>query len=84
MVDRLLHMRKLLEELSTMIEADMPEAQRRLDRGDEWQFHRVTGMLSKIGELEGIVADALVVESGNPDFGTGQRLADWASPKGAA
>jgi hypothetical protein len=75
-------MRKLLAELSLMVEAGMPEAQRLMEQGQDWEWHKVVGMLEKIAALETAVADALVVETGNPDFGLGLRLADWANPRG--
>lgn len=82
MIERLTKMRKLLEDLRTMVEADMPEAQRKMLKGDDLPFDRVVTMLMKVGEMEQEVADALVVETGNPDFGTGQTIGDWAGPRG--
>jgi hypothetical protein len=84
MVERLVEMRALLERIVVMVEAEMPEAQRRMERGDDWQFEKVIGMLRVCADLDQMLVDALVVETGDPDFGVGQRLSDWATvaPKG--
>lgn len=80
MSERLFQMQHTLRALTTMIEAMMPEAQRLLDKGEEFEFHKVTGMLKRAAELETLIADAIVVETGNPNFGTGDEHTRWGEP----
>ena len=69
MVMRLLMMQRLLRELEVLIEADVPEAQRLMERGEDWEWHKVTARLEKIVELQSLVRGALVIEVGEPAFG---------------
>lgn len=69
MVNRLLTMQRLLRELQTLIEADVPEAQRLMEQGKDWEWHKVTARLEKVVELESLVRGALVIEVGEPAFG---------------
>jgi len=78
MVERLLSMRELVAALVLTVEAEMPKAQRRMEQGDDWLFEKVTGQLRLLASLDSLLADVLVVETGNPDFGMGMTLSDWA------
>jgi hypothetical protein len=69
MATKLFEIQALLRSLGVMVDAQMPEAQRKLEKGDDWDFLRVTAQLEKITELEGLVRDLIVIELGEPDFG---------------
>lgn len=71
---KLFEAQRLLRELEVMIDAQMPEAQRKMDKGDDWDFLKVTAQLEKITEIEGLVRDLLVIELGEPDFGMNATL----------
>lgn len=80
MVERLIELQKILAKLSVMVDAMMPEAQRLMEQGKDHEWHKVTGMLERIGEAETLVRDMIVVETGNPSFGMGNEPAMWGVP----
>jgi hypothetical protein len=80
MVERLIELQKILEKLTVMVDAMMPEAQRLMEQGKDHEWHKVTGMLERIGEAEAIVRDMIVVETGDPDFGTANTHKLWEVP----
>lgn len=69
MVDRWLDVQRLAAELARLIGADMPEAQRLMEQGQDWQWHRVTSILEKVAEIEALARGAVAIETGNPSFG---------------
>jgi hypothetical protein len=77
MVERLVELQKVLDKLTMMVEAMMPEAQRLMEQGKDHEWHKVTGMLEKVGEAEVLVRDMLTVETGDPDFGQSRQHLLW-------
>ena len=74
MVTRLIELQKTLDKLVVLAEARMPEAQQRMEKGDDLLWHDVTAVLEHLTEAQTMVRDLLVCETGDPDFGTGVRL----------
>lgn len=70
MTSKLFELRKLLGELTLLIDAQMPEAQRLMELGKDHEFLKVTSQLKKVAEAEDILADLITVEVGEPSFGT--------------
>lgn len=68
-VRKLQTLRDLLAELTVLVNAQMPAAQAKLEKGDDLDFDRVTVTLECIGEAEAVVRDLLVAETGDPSFG---------------
>ena len=73
-MEKLLRLQKTLDKVVVMVSARMPEAQRRMEKGDDLQWHEVTATLERLHEALVIVRDLIVLESGNPDFGVGAGL----------
>lgn len=69
MTDKLFTLRKILAELTLLIDAQMPEAERLMLQGKDHEFLRVTSQLRKIAEAEEILGDLITVEVGEPSFG---------------
>jgi hypothetical protein len=76
MLRNILKIQKLLGDLTVLIDAQMPEAQRKLDRGEEWDFDRVTAQLRKCAAIETALVELIAVETGNPSFGLSSRMSD--------
>lgn len=68
---KLHELQNILEELRVQIDAQMPEAERLMRQGKDHEFLRVTGLLTKLCAAQGLVADLIVVEFGEPSFGVG-------------
>jgi hypothetical protein len=71
---KLFEAQRLLRELEIMIDSQMPEAQRKMEQGDDWDFLKVTAQIEKITAIEALVRDMLVIELGEPDFGMNAAL----------
>lgn len=80
MVERLFTLQETLRKLTVMVEAMMPEAQRLMEKGSDYEFYKVTAMLECIGEAEVIVRDMLVTETGEPSFGQENEHLTWVKP----
>ena len=80
MLTRLFKLQKTLEKLEVLAHARMPEAQRRMEQGDDLLFHDVTAVLEHLTAAQVIVRDLIVCESGSPDFGTGIQLVEEVKP----
>ena len=79
---KLFEAQRLLRELEIMIDSQMPEAQRKMEQGDDWDFLKVTAQIEKITAIEALVRDMLVIELGEPDFGMNAALVQTEVPNG--
>lgn len=80
MLNRLFKLQKTLDKLVVLAGARMPEAQRRMEQGDDLLWHDVTAVLEHLTTAQVLVRDMIVVESGSPDFGAGIPLAEEVQP----
>lgn len=69
MLESILATRKHVKTLRMMIEAEMPEAQRKMERGEDYDFDRVTTMLRVCAEIDQALFMLEVTQTGNPTFG---------------
>lgn len=90
MLHRMMRMQKLLRDLTVMIEAEMPKAQAAMEKGEDWDFDRVTAELRKCAELDTELLEAIALETGDPSFGLSSRMSDeeieraWNEAQGGA
>ena len=80
MLTQLFKLQKTLDKLEVLAGARMPEAQRRMEKGDDLMFHDVTAVLEHLTTAQVIVRDLIVSETGSPDFGTGIQLVEEVKP----
>ena len=69
MIQSILEARALVTKLRVMVEAEMPEAQRKMERGEDYDFDRVTAMLRVCVAIDELLFAMEIAQTGNPSFG---------------